>query len=141
MSEHIVATVDEIPIGQKKIVHIEGRSIGIFNVNGTYFALRNVCPHQGAQVCLGSVGDMTVCGDRELASLKEMRVTKQGEILRCPWHGWEFDIKTGKSIYNPQGCYIKNYPVTVDQPDEEEDVPQVETYTTSIKSMNVIVHI
>jgi nitrite reductase (NADH) small subunit len=142
LGEYIVATVDEISIGERKLVQIDGRSIGIFNVNGEYYALRNVCPHQGAQVCLGSVGGMTVCGDQKTGTLKELRFINQGEILRCPWHGWEFDIKTGKSIFNPQGFYIKNYPVTVAQnSDHEEDRPVVETYPTSIRSQFVIVHL
>jgi nitrite reductase (NADH) small subunit len=143
MSEHIVATIDEIPIGQRKTVQIEGRSIGIFNINGEFYALRNVCPHQGAQVCLGSVGGMTVCGDKASGTLKELRLEKQGEILRCPWHGWEFDIKTGKSIFNPQEFYIKNYPVTLGQSSivEQEDVPRVETYPTSVQAEFIIVHL
>ena len=45
----------ELPPGERRIVEVEGRSIGVFNVGGTYYALRNACPHQGAPLCRGSV--------------------------------------------------------------------------------------
>jgi nitrite reductase (NADH) small subunit len=139
MSEHVVGTIDEIPVGQRKIVEIEGRSICIFNVNHKFYALRNVCPHQGAPVCLGSVGGMTVCGERETGTLNELNFIKVGEILRCPWHGWEFDIKSGKSIFDPQGCLVKTYEVTVGQLESES--AQVETYPVTVQSDYVIVHL
>ena len=53
MARHIVATVGEIPPGGRKIVEAAGRSIGVFNVGGEYFALRNRCPHQGGPLCEG----------------------------------------------------------------------------------------
>ena len=49
-----VAAADEIPPGERKIVEIGGRSIGVFNVAGEYFALRNRCPHQGGPLCEGA---------------------------------------------------------------------------------------
>ena len=53
MSKHVVATVDEIPPGERKIVEIGGRSLGIFNIKGEFYALRNICPHQGGPLCEG----------------------------------------------------------------------------------------
>ena len=53
MTRHVVATVDEIPPGGRKIVEIAGRSLGVFNIGGEYFALRNRCPHQGGPLCVG----------------------------------------------------------------------------------------
>ncbi|MFN8537511.1 MAG: Rieske 2Fe-2S domain-containing protein [Thermomicrobiales bacterium] len=53
MTKHIVGTIDEIPAGGRKIVEIAGRSLGVFNINGEYFALRNRCPHQGGLLCVG----------------------------------------------------------------------------------------
>ena len=50
----VVGTVDEIPPGGRKIVEVAGRSIGVFNVGGEFFALRNRCPHQGGPLCEGS---------------------------------------------------------------------------------------
>ena len=53
--KYVVAAVDEIPPGGRKIVDVAGRSIGVFNLGGEYFALRNRCPHQGGPLCEGRV--------------------------------------------------------------------------------------
>jgi nitrite reductase (NADH) small subunit len=135
LKEHIVAMVGEIPTGNRKIVQIEGRSIGVFNVDGEFYALRNVCPHQGAPLCKGSVGGMHICGD----DLYDVQLIKEGEILRCPWHGWEFDIKTGTSITDPQKLFVKNYKVTVQS--KQSEMPQVETYSTTVQSNYVVVRV
>src|SRR4028118_1692762 len=88
-----VARVSEIPPGGRKIVEIDGRSIGIFNVHGTFVAVLNVCPHELAPVCRGLVRGTT------LASMPgEYRWGREGEILACPWHGWEFDLLTGRAL-------------------------------------------
>ncbi|QQK76602.1 Rieske (2Fe-2S) protein [Salicibibacter cibarius] len=135
MAEHAVATVGEIREGKRKIVQIGKISIGVFNIKGEFFAIKNICPHKGAPLCKGSVQGMYVCGD----NLDDVRLINEGEILRCPWHGWEFDIKSGKSIIDPNRYYVKNYEVTVDT-DQPADA-QVETFPTSIREKNVIVHV
>ena len=53
MAKYRVATVEEIPIGGRKLVTIAGRSIGVFNIDGEFYALRNTCPHQGGPLCQG----------------------------------------------------------------------------------------
>jgi nitrite reductase/ring-hydroxylating ferredoxin subunit len=55
MARHIVATVDDIPPGQRLLVNVKGRDIGIFNVGGEYFAVGNRCPHEGASLCKGRI--------------------------------------------------------------------------------------
>ncbi len=57
---YIVARVGEIPPGARRIIALEGRSIGVFNVHGRYVAVRNVCPHELAPVCLGHLGGTTL---------------------------------------------------------------------------------
>lgn len=109
MSKHVVATVDEIPVGGRKIVEVNGRSIGIFNINGEYFALRNRCPHEGAELCTG-----TITGLRQSDKPGAYRWERVGEIVRCPWHGWEFDIKTGQSYFDPDGVRVRPYSVQVE---------------------------
>ncbi|MFT4038243.1 MAG: Rieske (2Fe-2S) protein [Thermomicrobiales bacterium] len=89
-----VATTGELETADRKIVEIDGESVGIFNVNGEYVAVLNVCPHEFAPVCLGRVGGTT------LPSLPgEWKWGREGEILACPWHGWEFEIRTGKALF------------------------------------------
>src|SRR3712207_9316805 len=91
MTKYVVAMVDEIPAGQRKIVEVAGRSVGVFNVGGAFFALRNRCPHQGGPLCLGPLG-----GFVSSTGPGQFTYSREGEILRCPRHGWEFDIRTGQ---------------------------------------------
>ena len=126
-NRHVVAHVSEIPAGKRKIVTIAGRSIGIFNVNGAFFAVRNSCPHQGGELCLGpTVGLATA--DKP----GEIRYSREGEILRCPWHGWEFDLATGRSVFDPNRTRVKSYPVEVEE-------LQAETYPVEIERDRVVV--
>ena len=111
MAKHVVALVDEIPPGARKIVEVAGRSIGVFNVGGTFFALRNRCPHQGGPLCHGPLGGLVTS-----PGPGEYQLTRQGEILRCPWHGWEFDIRSGASWVEPARLHVRRYEVTVEDP-------------------------
>lgn len=130
---HEICYVRDFPKGSNKIMTLEGRSVGIFNVNGEFYALKNSCPHQGAPLCVGTVTGMT------LPSMPgEYLYGKEGEIVRCPWHGWEFDILTGKSIYDPHKCLVKTYDVAVEKVEEDKSV---ETYTVKVEEEKVIVYI
>jgi nitrite reductase (NADH) small subunit len=95
MATHIVARAEEIPHGGRKIVRLEGREVGIFNLEGTFYALKNVCPHQGARVCLGRIVGTTLPSD-----VYEFNYGLEGRILRCPWHEWEYDITTGHAVFD-----------------------------------------
>src|SRR6266542_265318 len=88
MAGYAVGTVGEIPPGTRKIVEVAGRSIGVFNVAGAFYAVRNRCPHQGGPLCQGQLSGIVVS-----PRPGEYEYVREGEILRCPWHGWEFDIK------------------------------------------------
>ncbi|MDP9351910.1 MAG: Rieske 2Fe-2S domain-containing protein [Chloroflexota bacterium] len=112
----------------------EGRSIGVFNVHGSYYALRNSCPHQAAPLCLGAIKGMTMPGKPG-----EYVWAREGEILRCPWHGWEFDILTGRSIVNPHRTRVKTYEVSVVVETDED--PSVETYPVSVEDGLVVLHL
>jgi nitrite reductase/ring-hydroxylating ferredoxin subunit len=106
---HVVGRVEEIPPGGRKIVTVSGRSIGIFNVNGEFFALRNRCPHQGGPLCEGLLWGMLVA-----RAPGELEYTRAGEILTCAWHGWEFDIRTGQSWCDPERLRVRRYEVSVE---------------------------
>lgn len=103
------ARVSEIPPGSRKIVEVEGRSIGVYNIQGAFHALRNVCPHQGAELCKGLVTAAVVS-----SGPGDFRFEREGEIVRCPWHQWEFDIKTGCMIVDGK-MRTKSYEVTVEK--------------------------
>jgi len=136
VGRHVVGRVSEIGPGERKIVEAEGRSIGVFNVSGSYYALRNSCPHQAAPLCRGSIKGMTMPGKPG-----EYVWAREGEILRCPWHGWEFDILTGRSIFNPHRMRVKAYDVTVEARLDDEEDESVETYPVSIEDGWVVLHV
>lgn len=109
MARHVVGTVDEIPDGARKIVEAEGRSIGVFNIGGEFFALRNRCPHQGGPLCQGPLSGLA-----QAQAPGEVTYLRRGEILRCPWHQWEFDVRTGQSWFDPAKVRVKRYEATVE---------------------------
>jgi nitrite reductase (NADH) small subunit len=134
MGRHVVCAVSELPPGERKIVEVEGRSIGVFNVKGSFYAVRNRCPHKGAPLCNGLVKGL-VLGPEPYRYVIE----REGEILKCPWHGWEFDLTNGRSIYNPHKIRVKSYDVTVEPADDED--PSIETYAVSIERELVVLHV
>jgi nitrite reductase/ring-hydroxylating ferredoxin subunit len=104
----VVGSVDDIPPGSRKVIEVDGRQIGVFNVNGEYFAVLNRCPHQGGPLCSGRQTGFLVAptpGDYQL--------TRPGEVIRCPWHGWEFDLRTGQSWCEPSRVRVRRYDVSV----------------------------
>ncbi len=136
MAKHVVVgTVAEIPPGQRKIVEVDGISIGVFNVGGAFHALRNRCPHQGAPLCRGSVK-----GTALPSAPGEYVWARDGEILRCPWHGWEFDLLTGRSVFNPHRVRVKAYEVSIEPSDEQQD-PAVETYAVTVEADRIVLHL
>src|SRR5688572_19791459 len=108
MPKYVVGTVDEIAPGSRKIVEVGGRSIGVFNVNGEFFALLNRCPHQAGPLCKGNAYGFLKSG-----AVGEYEYSRPGEIVRCPWHGWEFDVRTGQSWFDPVQVRVRRYDVTV----------------------------
>jgi nitrite reductase/ring-hydroxylating ferredoxin subunit len=109
MARYVVGTVDDIPPGERKIVEIGGRTVGVFNVDGEYFAVLNRCPHQGGSLCSGRQTGL-VTSSRP----GEYTVTRSNEIIRCPWHGWEFDLRTGQSWFDPRAVRVRRYDVSVE---------------------------
>lgn len=110
MARVVVCRLAELPPGERRIVDVGGRQIGVLNVDGQLYAVRNRCPHQGAELCRGTVGGTM------LPSLPyEYRYGLEGKVLRCPWHGWEFDLESGEKLFDPGSrMRVKTYPVTVE---------------------------
>jgi len=110
--EVVVGRADEVPVGGRKIVQIDHLSIGVFHLEGGFHAIRNFCPHQGAELCKG-----TIHGTYRPGPAMEFTPALPGRVLRCPWHGWEFDIVTGKGLYDDRGR-VSTYEVRVNEAGE-----------------------
>ncbi|WP_209124159.1 Rieske (2Fe-2S) protein [Alkalihalobacillus sp. BA299] len=110
MTKYTACKAEEIKNGDMKAFTFNKKSIVVVrSKNGELYALRNVCPHKGPALSLGSV-DAT-CTATEPG---EYTLEKEGEVLKCPWHSWEFDIKTGCSLFDPENVKVKTYDVTVE---------------------------
>jgi len=135
MSRHVVARLNEIAPGKSKAMHVEGRDIAIFNVDGEYFAFLNRCPHEGAELAFGKLTSL-VESDRPGC----YAVSRKNEILRCPWHGWEFDLRTGQSYCDPQRTRVRTYDVAVAPGEELVKGPYVaETFPVSIEEDYLVI--
>ena len=75
-----VADVSELKPGESKVVVADGLELALFNVEGKFYATDSICPHQG-----GPLGEGIL----------------EGPLVTCPWHGWRFDVTTGKSPVIP----------------------------------------
>jgi nitrite reductase (NADH) small subunit len=107
----VVCAASEIGVGERRIVvDTETKvNIGVFNINGEFFAIRNICPHQGAPLCEGSVH-----ATHRPSPVFTYRPDLAGRVLRCPWHGWEFDIVTGKGLYDATSR-VATYPCEINE--------------------------
>ncbi|MEQ9618678.1 MAG: non-heme iron oxygenase ferredoxin subunit [Deltaproteobacteria bacterium] len=88
-----VAKVGEIKPGSAKLVEVNGKEIAVFNCDGEYYAIGNECTHIGGPLCDGDI---------------------EGETVSCPWHGAEFNIKTGEVLGPPAEENIASYKVSVE---------------------------
>ena len=137
MARHVVARVGEIAPGAAKQVTVRGRDIGVFHVNGEYFALLNRCPHEGAPLCRGRLTGLV-----EADQPGEYRISRHGEMLKCPWHGWEFDIRTGQSWCDPARTYVRRYGVSVESGAELERGPYVaDTFAVTVEDQYIVVEV
>jgi nitrite reductase (NADH) small subunit len=98
------------------VVEIKGRSIALFNVGEHFYGILNVCPHKGAPLCHGSFnGTMLPSSPNTFIHGLEDRV------IRCPWHGYEFDVTTGEALFGIIDSKVKTYEVT-----EEDGILYIE---------------
>ena len=139
MARHVVATVGEIAPGACKIVDSRRAARSACSTsNGEFYALINRCPHEGAPLCRGFVLASFAESDRP----GEYRLERHGEMLRCPWHGWEFDISTGQSWCHPESVRARTYEVTVEPGETLAKGPFVaETVPVSVEQNYVVVEL
>lgn len=155
MGKHVVCRKDELPPGEMKITKAGSIEVGVYNIDGEFYALHNKCPHRGAPLCEGRINGLMTGPDPG-----EYEIEREGEIIRCPWHGYEFDITTGEFVLDPKTVRSMTFDVTVESTatlgdDEtakdldvekaiEEDFgeaePEVDTYLVSVEDDVIVVH-
>lgn len=133
--KHVVAAVDDIKPGARKLARVGNRDIVVFNIEGEFFAISDRCPHKGASLCKGHLTGLV-----ESSGPGAYQYSRQGEIVRCPWHGWEFDVRTGKSWCDPGKMRARNYAVAVMAGAKLVEGPFVaETFPVSVENDYVVV--
>jgi nitrite reductase/ring-hydroxylating ferredoxin subunit len=106
--KYVVGPVSDFPPGSQQVVTVGRRAIAVFNVAGTLYALYNQCPHQGGALCAG-----TVVGRLESPEPGRYDYDSSRPMIKCPWHGWEFELATGQSWTDPARVRVRPYPVEV----------------------------
>jgi len=96
-----LAAVDDVPAGEGRVVDAQGKELAVFNIDGTYYVIDNMCVHRG-----GPLGE----GDLD------------GRIVTCPWHAWRWDVTTGANVNNP-AVKMACFPVIIEQGDIFVELP------------------
>lgn len=99
MPEHRLADFPSLHAGQKVVLDFDGKKVIVVNVAGTLRAVGAVCAHQGGPLDLGGVFDEVrarVGADGKVIEY----LANEGNVVACPWHGWEYDMETGRCLWN-----------------------------------------
>ena len=93
----VIGRPSSIPEGEHVIVTAGGQEIGIYHLGGRFYGLLNRCPHLAGPLCQGQVVTEVYA-----PAPGDVRGNHDRVFVTCPWHNWEFDIKTGQSYWNPK---------------------------------------
>ena len=104
---YAVCRANDLAPGDRLIVELGGRSVGVFNIGGQFYALHNRCPHAGGALCQGPLTGTTLP-----TTQREFVYGQAGRILRCAWHGWEFEVDSGQCLSDPK-IRARTFPVRV----------------------------
>ena len=128
---------DALGPGQSRLVQAEGRDIAVFNTGDGFRAVSNRCPHEGADLCRGRIAAF-VDAERPGA----FTVDADRVMVRCPWHGWEFDLATGRSYCDPNRVRVKPFEVSVQTAGGRvEGTYSVETFAVATEGSYLVVSI
>ncbi len=101
-----IAALSDLPAGERRLLEVNGKSIGVFNTGRQIVAVLNICPHAFAPICRGKLSGTTLP-----SQAGEFTWGRDNEILRCPWHGWEFDLHSGQCLTDRRR--LKRFPVHI----------------------------
>ncbi|MGV9865400.1 Rieske (2Fe-2S) protein [Rhodococcus koreensis] len=139
---YVVGAVADLPPGSSTVVYPDKvkSGIGVFNVDGEFYALKNTCPHMGGPLCKGTVRG-TSAAEVTPDKAPEMKWVRDGEIISCPWHHWEFEIKSGRTIFASKQR-VRPYPVSIEPAEVMERLKAgVETVPVAVEDASVVLDI
>jgi 3-phenylpropionate/trans-cinnamate dioxygenase ferredoxin subunit len=135
MTDHVVCPLSDLPPGTARRVTVDRRDIAVFNVGGQLSAIADRCPHEGASLSRGQVGGVVVSDGPG-----DYRVERAGEMVRCPWHGWEFELSTGRSYCDPARLKVRSFGVKICQGAALEEGPyRIEVFAVKVADDYVVV--
>jgi nitrite reductase (NADH) small subunit len=108
IEREVALPLADVPPGTSVAVKAFGTTVAIFNVEGKLFAVGNYCPHHGGPLCHGHVS-----GANLPSQPYEYRYGREGRVLTCPWHGWQFDLESGRTTFD-SSSRVKVYEVHVE---------------------------
>ena len=137
MARQVVAAAREIEPGGRKLVEVAGRAIVVFNLAGEFFALANRCPHKAGELCKGKISGFISSPEPGV-----YEISHEGEVIRCPWHGWEFHIRTGKSWCDPRTMNARAFEVKVEKGVQLVEGPYVaETFPVLVEDDYLVIEL
>jgi nitrite reductase/ring-hydroxylating ferredoxin subunit len=108
----VVGRVADFPEGTHRVVSVDGREIGVFNIGGRFYGLLNRCAHQGGPLCAAKRTTGTLVAGEDWRPEWKF----EGEIVACPWHGLEYHVPTGRCLAFPE-IVLRRYDVAVEGDD------------------------
>lgn len=113
MGEHVITDASDLDNGDRLVTELEGREVGIFKIDGEFYAYTSWCAHQSGPICGGSVGGTWQATYDQESGETDRQWTMDGQAIRCPWHNWEYDLKSGECLSKP-GIRLPEHDVRIE---------------------------
>jgi nitrite reductase/ring-hydroxylating ferredoxin subunit len=106
-----IGHIDEFRRGAPAVRTSNGREYAVLRWGDTAYVFRNICAHMGARLSDGWVGPNLTCQDPEAA----VEADEDAPAIRCPWHGWTYDVRSGRSLFSADRFRLRTYACEVSE--------------------------
>lgn len=135
MTRHVIAEVDSFEDREIRAIEVAGKNLCLLRLGKEFFALADRCPHGGAKLSGGRISN-TVESDGP----GDYRLCRKDEMIKCPWHGWEYDVRTGQSWSDPKSTRTRAYAAKAIEGEELIKGPYIaETVSVEVDGDYVVV--